>query len=347
MHVFDCSELRGSIPADVVELIARIREIRALDSVRAARYPSEMRRVEHVAILRSVKYSNEIEGIVTTDDRMRDLVERWDAPADHSECEIAGYRDMLKAIHEGHAGMDLDTGTVLALHRGLMSYTLHKGGRYKVRDNAIISVDARGRRSVRFRPVPASETADAMDQMVLAFDEARQDGTDPLLLIPAVVLDFLCIHPFPDGNGRVSRLLTTMLLYNSGIDVCRYVSLDEHIAGTRGSYYRALEESSKGWMENDWSYFPFVRYFLMMLLECYVDLDNLFGVAGDRKLTKGERIRGVIENSAAPVSKAQICRILGDVSPRTVESVLSRLQKDGSVEKVGGYRDARYRVARR
>lgn len=341
MHVFDFSEIMGPLPPDITELISRIREINALGGIRASRYRTQFSRIEDMAKLNSVKYSNEIEGIVTSDERLADIVLRDDAPRTHSENEIAGYRDALSAIHEDPSAFDLDETSVLGLHRTMMSHTLHGGGHYKIRDNAIVSMSD-GRRNIVFEPVPASETPDSMGQLILAYMEARDGGVEPLLLIPCVILDFLCIHPFADGNGRTSRLLTTVLLYNNGFDVCRYVSLDEHISLTRGAYYQALAESSKGWMENGWTYIPFVRYFLRCLLECYIDLDTRFAVTNDGRLSKHDRVARMIENSLAPVSKRQICAALPDVSPRTVESALADLRSKGMIEKVGSYRDAKY-----
>lgn len=342
MHTFDFSEILGPVPPDIAELIARIREINAFNGIRISRYGRQFSKIEEMAKLNSVKYSNEIEGIATSDERLADIVLRNGTPMTHDENEIAGYRDALSAIHRDPSNFDLDETTVLGLHRTMMSHTIHGGGRYKRKDNAIISISG-GRREVVFTPVPASETPEAMGQLFLAYMDARDSGVEPLLLIPCVILDFLCIHPFPDGNGRTSRLLTTALLYNSGFDVCRFVSLDEHISLTKGAYYRALEESSAGWCEDDWTYIPFVRYFLRSLLECYMDLDTRFAVTNDGKLSKHDRIALMVENSLAPVSKRQICAALPDVSPRTVESVLAELRSKGAIEKVGSYRDARYR----
>ncbi len=342
MHRFDFSECRGELPSDITELVARIREIKALDGIREFRYQREFARVREIAKLKSVKYSNEIEGIATSDERLADLVLRYDTPRTHEEDEIAGYRDVLALIHEEPSSFDLDEKTVLGLHRTMMSHTPQRGGRYKDHDNAIISV-SKGRREIIFLPVTAADTPDAMGQLSLAYMEARDNGMDPLLLIPCVILDYLCIHPFPDGNGRTSRLLTMILLYNNGFNVCRYISMDEHIALTRREYYSSLAESSKGWMDNDWSYIPFVRYFLRTLLECYMDLDTRFALVNDRKLKKGERVEAMLENSLTPISKRQICLALPDVSPRTVESILARLSAEGKVEKIGSFKDARYR----
>lgn len=342
VHLFSFSEVSRELPTDIAELIAAVREARAVDRIREARYTGELERVREAAMLQSVKFSNEIEGIVTSDERLVDIVLRYDVPRTHSEAEIAGYRDALNMIHSNPDNYDLDERTVLELHRVMMSQTLHIGGHYKTRDNAIVSVSG-GRRHIVFESVPASETEDAMEQLFLAYMEARDEGMEPLLLIPCVILDFLCIHPFADGNGRTSRLLTTALLYNNGFNVCRYVSMDQHIAMTKSEYYSALAASSKGWIENEWTYVPFIRYFLRTLYECYADMDTRFAVANDRKLKKWERVAAIIENSTIPISKRQICAALPDVSPRTVETVLARLQADESIEKIGGFKDARYR----
>lgn len=342
MHLYSFSEVSREIPTDIAELIASIREARAVDRFREARYTVELERAREAAMLESVKFSNEIEGIVTSDERLADIVLRHDAPRTESEAEIAGYRDALNMIDSNPDDYDLDERSVLGLHRVMMSQSLHEGGRYKTRDNAIVGVSG-GRRHIVFDPVPASETGDAMEQLFLTYMQARDEGMEPLLLIPCAILDFLCIHPFPDGNGRTSRLLTTALLYNNGYSVCRFVSMDRHISLTKNEYYSALASSSKGWIENEWTYVPFIRYFLRTLYGCYADMDARFAVADDRKLKKWERVATVIENSAMPVSKRRICAALPDVSPRTVETVLARLQADGSIGKIGGFKDARYR----
>lgn len=345
MHMFDYSWMSGAIPADVSELVAHIRSIGAPNSIRSSRYRAEFVKVREVAILRSVKHSNGIEEISTTDRRLVDIVLRDLPPLTDDENEIAGYRDALVSIR-GNEHMDLDEDTLMGLHRTMMGRTTEGGGRYKDRDNAIVT-GPRANPEVVYLPVPAKDTPEAMRRMCLSYSIARDEGVEPLLLIPSVILDLLCIHPFMDGNGRVSRLATVMLLRNNGFDVCDYVSMDEHIALSRGEYYRALAESSRGWSDNSGSHWPFIRYFLRTLLECYMDLDSRFPVVDDRKMGKAERISAVIENSLAPVSKRQICHALPDVSPRTVEATVSKLIGEGRVAKVGTYRDARYVWVRR
>ena len=164
-----------------------------------------------------------------------------------------------------------------------------------------------------------------MEQLFLAYTEADSEGYEPLLLIPCVILDYLCIHPFADGNGRTSRLMTIALLYRHGFDVCRYVSMDGHIAAARERYYQSRAESSYGWIENRFTYFPFIRYFLQMLYECCTDLDTGFAVADGKK---------------------QIRMLLPDISEGTVDAAIKSLVKSGKAEKVGTFRDARYRMKR-
>ena len=173
--------------------------------------------------------------------------------------------------------------------------------------------------------------------------EARNDANiNQLLLIPCVILDFLCIHPFRDGNGRMSRLLSLLLLYKNGYDVGKYVSFEEQINNYKAFYYDALQRSSAGWETNENDYSPFIENFLSMLYMCYKELDKRFAVANGKKITKKARVEATVLNSLTPLSKADICKILPDVSPTTVESVLGAMVKAGTIQRIGSFRDARY-----
>ena len=184
----------------------------------------------------------------------------------------------------------------------------------------ILEVDAAGNRRVRFRPTPAHETKQAMEQLEFAYLDAKNDANiNQLLLIPCVILDFLCIHPFRDGNGRMSRLLSLLLLYKNGYDAGKYVSFEEQISNYKDYYYEALKQSSEGWDTNENSYFPFIENFLSMLYMCYKELDKRFAVVHGKKITKKARIEATVLNSLTPLSKAEICKILPDVSHTTVE----------------------------
>lgn len=220
------------------------------------------------------------------------------------------------------------------------------GGQYKTGDKYIIEEDKDGNREIRFKPTPASEVKEAMEQLELAYMEARNDsGINQLLLIPCVVLDFLCIHPFRDGNGRMSRLISLLLLYKNGYDAGKYVSFEEQINNYKAFYYEALKESSVGWHENQNTYIPFIENFLSMLYMCYKELDKRFAVVNGKRITKKARIEATVLNSLVPISKAEICDILPDVSPTTVEAVLSVMVKNGLVKKTGQARTTRYMKA--
>ena len=216
-------------------------------------------------------------------------------------------------------------------------------GRYKTSDNYILEEDAQGNRRIRFRPTPAAETKQAMEQLELAYMAARNDGNiNQLLLIPCVILDFLCIHPFRDGNGRMSRLLSLLLLYKSGYDVGKYVSFEEQINRYKGYYYDALQQSSSEWENGQNDYFPFMENFLSTLYMCYKELDKRFAVVHGKKATKKARIEATVLNSLTPLSKADICKILPDISPTTVEAVLGTMVRTGSIRKIGSSRAIRY-----
>lgn len=225
-----------------------------------------------------------------------------------------------------------------------MSYTGDKlGGKYKIDNNLIIEEDGEGNRKVRFKPVTAKDTPKAMEQLILAYIEARDNtNINQLLLIPCVILDFLCIHPFKDGNGRMSRLLSLLLLYKNGFDIGKYVSFEEQINNSKGYYYDTLKESSVTWDTNQNNYIPFMQNFLTKLYLCYNELDKRFNVVNINKITKKARIEAVIENSLTPVSKSEICKIVPDVSPTTVEAVIGAMVKSGKAKKIGSGKNTKY-----
>lgn len=345
MRKFDYSFLNnGLLPARLVNLTNGITELKTMAVVRKDEYAKIFTELEVVAKIQSVKSSNAIEGIVTSDDRIAAIVSGSSAPLNHNEAEIAGYRDALNTIHTGYEYIDFREGDILRLHETMMAIAGYEfGGKYKTDDNVILEVDNDGNRRVRFRPTPASEVKQAMEQLELAYLDARGDANiNQLLLIPCVILDFLCIHPFRDGNGRLSRLLSLLLLYKNGFDAGKYVSFEEQINNYKGFYYEALKQSSNGWDTNENDYFPFIENFLSTLYMCYKELDKRFAVVNGKKVTKKSRVEATVLNSLIPISKSEICKILPDVSPTTVEAVLGQMVKDGSVKKIGDGRNSRY-----
>ena len=345
MHRFDYTFLdNGLLPAKLVNLTSAISSLKTMAGVRKESFAKVFTELEAVARVQSVKSSNAIEGIVTSDERIAAIVNQNSAPLNHNEAEIAGYRDALNTIHTYHAQMDFQQRDILRLHSMLMSIAGYEyGGQYKTDDNVILEIDAEGNRRVRFRPTPAEETAQAMEQLELAYLAARDDANiNQLLLIPCVILDFLCIHPFRDGNGRMSRLLSLLLLYKNGYDAGKYVSFEEQINNYKAFYYDALKQSSNGWNENQNTYFPFIENFLSTLYMCYKELDKRFAVVYGKRITKKARIEATVLNSLTPISKAEICRILPDVSPTTVEAVLGAMVTAGQIKRIGAARNSRY-----
>lgn len=345
MKVFDYSFLNnGLLPASLINLTSSIASLKTMAGVRKDEYAQVFTELESIAKVQSVKSSNAIEGIITSDERINAIVNQNSAPLNHNEAEIAGYRDALNAIHLGYEHLDFQQSDILRLHEMMMSIAGYEyGGQYKTDDNVILEVDAHGQQRVRFRPTPAAETPQAMEQLELAYMAARSDANiNQLLLIPCVILDFLCIHPFRDGNGRMSRLLSLLLLYKNGYDAGKYVSFEEQINNYKAYYYEALRQSSEGWAQNENSYFPFIENFLSTLYMCYKELDKRFAVVHGKRITKKARVEATVLNSLTPISKADICQILPDVSPTTVEAVLGAMVKSGSVKRLGQGRNTRY-----
>lgn len=345
MRRFDYSFLKnGTVPAKFIDLSLSIGELKNLAADRKRIYTDAFAELEKIAKVQSVKSSNAIEGIITSDSRIQEIVNQSSAPLNHDEAEIAGYRDALNLIHTDYKRLDLCEKDILSLHSTLLSYTNYQySGKYKQTNNVILEIDAQGNRHVRFRPTTAEETPQAMEQWYLAYVAARQDaGINPLLLIPCVILDFLCIHPFSDGNGRMSRLLSLLLLYKESYDVVKYISYEEQINKYKDLYYEALRISSIGWETNENDYFAFAENFIFTLLRCYKELDMRFSVVNGKKLPKNKRIEETLKNSLLPLSKTDICKALPDVSPTTVESVLGQLVRNGTVTKIGASRNTKY-----
>lgn len=346
MRKFDYSFLEKSLlPANLINISGLIYSLKTGAEIRKEEYEKIFTELEKIAKVQSVKSSNEIEGIVTTDKRIKDIVNNNVEPLNHNEFEIAGYRDALNEIHLNYKTIEFNQDTILKLHEILMSYIgVQDGGEYKSENNVILEIDSEGNRKVRFRPTEAKDTPDAMEQLVLAYMDAKNNSNiNNLLLIPCVILDFLCIHPFRDGNGRISRLLSLLLLYKSGFDVGKYISFEEQINKRKNYYYDSLKKSSDGWNNNENTYVPFLENFISILYMCYKELDKRFNVVNSKKITKKARIEATVLNSLTAISKSEICDILPDVSPTTVEAVLGTMIKEKKIEIVGNGKNARYR----
>ena len=338
------SEYKKLLTPEIVSYLAQIHEQKGQQNLFIEAQKDALSELLEIAIVQSTESSNRIEGIITTNDRLKKLVKNKTMPRNRSEQEIAGYRDVLSSIHEHYEYLPVRPGYILQLHRDLYKFSSTAiGGVFKNVDNVIAEELPDGTKKVRFEPVSAWETPQAMEGLCQAYHDAVADAElDPLLVIPMFVLDFLCIHPFNDGNGRMSRLLTLLLLYRSGYFVGKYVSIEKLIADSRGAYYDALQLSSAGWHEGENDYLPFVRYMLGVLLAAYREFGQRAEVLLSRGLSKPDRVRAFIRSTTGPVTKAQILDQCPDVSQKTVERALADLLNKGAIIKIGGGRYTSY-----
>ena len=322
---------------EIVQMIASIHEHKGRQELFLEANIDELKTLLEVALIQSTGASNRIEGIYTSDKRLEELVSQKAEPRNRSEQEIAGYREVLATIHESYEYIVPRPNMILQLHRDLYSYSQRsKGGNYKNSDNVIAETDAEGHQKARFIPVPAFQTAEAVEELCNQFLEAWEtERIDRLLLIPMFVLDFLCIHPFNDGNGRMSRLLTLLLFYKAGYIVGKYVSMEMLIEKTKETYYEALQDSSTGWHENENSYEPFAKYYLGIILKAYNEFEGRVEHLKNRSLSKPERIKLIIEQKVGKITKKEIMELCPDISKVTVERTLTDLVKSGYIAKVG------------
>ena len=343
MRKYDYCFLKDGIPGKIIGLTTIIADLKSKEEFRKQQYGKTFERLQQKAIVESVKGSNAIEGIVTTEARIKEIV-NGAMPVTHDEIEISGYKDALSFIHTNYVNLDIDEDLILGLHKMIEEQTNHQeAGKYKTFNNYIMEYCADGSRRIRFKPVLAKDVKAAMQQLMMAYYNARQDSEiSPLLLIPCFVLDFLCIHPFTDGNGRVSRLLTVLLLYLSGYDIVKYISYEGQIEKYKESYYEALKVSSDLWHENRNNYVPFIINFLQILYGCFKNLDNAFTDISLKKAKKSERVLCILRNAVVPISKQDILEKVPDISVKTVELVLHKMMKENKIKKIGAFKNARY-----
>lgn len=338
MRNFDYTNAPANLlTPEIVQMLASIHEHKGKQELFMEANVDELKTLLEVALIQSTGASNRIEGIFTSDKRLEELVTQKAEPRNRSEQEIAGYREVLATIHESHEYINPRPNIILQLHRDLYSYSqAGAGGSYKNSDNVIAETDAEGNQRARFVPVPAFQTAEAMDELCSKFLEAWEAGQmDKLILIPMFILDFLCIHPFNDGNGRMSRLLTLLLFYKAGYIVGKYVSMEMLIEKTKETYYEALQASSTGWHEGENTYEPFVKYYFGITLKAYSEFENRVEHLKYRSLSKPDRVKAVIDQKVGKITKKEIMNRCPDISKTTVERTLTELVKSGYIAKVG------------
>ena len=296
-----------------------------------------------IAKIQSTEASKKIEGIITTDDRLKKLVMDKTMPKSRNEKEIAGYRDVLNTIHENYEYIPVNANYFLQLHGDLYKYNgVSFGGEFKTTNNVIAEVDSSGNQKTRFQPIEAWATPEAMLNMCNAYNDAINDGIDPLILMPMFILDFLCIHPFNDGNGRMSRLLTLLLLYKSGYIVGKYISIEKLIEKSKDTYYEQLQASSYRWHENENDYEPFVEYYLGIIIAAYKEFSSRVQTLIESGMSKPERIHEVIRKHIGKITKSQIMEKCPDISDTTIQRTLTELLKNNEIIKLSGGRYTSY-----
>ena len=345
MKQFDYSSLPSTLlTSEICNLISMIHEYRGKQTLFSKAKKDVLKTLLEIAVIQSTDASNRIEGIFTSDERLKELVTQKAEPTTRNEKEIAGYRDVLATIHENYEFIPVTPNTILQLHRDLYSFQASGiGGHWKNSDNVIAETDQFGKKRVRFTPIPAFETPEAVERLCETYHEAvQQEVYDPLLLSILFVFDFLCIHPFNDGNGRMSRLLTLLLLYRQGYIVGKYISLEMLIEKSKQTYYEALQESSNGWNTGRNNYIPFLRYMLGTVIKAYREFEDRVTHLVDRNMTKADRIRMIFDRRLGKVSKADIVMECPDISISMIEQTLKKLLEEGFIEKVGRGKQTAY-----
>ena len=345
MRQFDYTEKwKKLLTPEIVGYLTTIHEYKGEQRLIAERHADVLESLVEVAKIQSTESSNKIEGIYTSDERLKKIVLDKTMPKTRSEREIAGYRDVLNTIHDNFPHIPIRDTFILQLHRDLYKFeNVSDGGQFKASDNIIEEEDASGNKFVRFRPLPAWETPEAVISLCTAYNEAiNKSGADPLLLIPMFIIDFLCIHPFNDGNGRMSRLLTLLLLYQNDYIVGKYISLEKLIERTKDSYYDALWASSQRWMEDENNYESFVKYILGIITAAYREFFDRAHIVEEKKVPKPDRIEELIKNHLGTITKTEILERAPGISQTTVQRTLTELVKAGKITKIGGGRYTKY-----
>ena len=345
MRVYDYNKKwQQLLTPGIVTMLSQIHEFKGEQNLFIEAQSDTLTQLVEIAKIQSTEASNKIEGIFTSDERLKKLVTNKTTPRSRNEQEIAGYRDVLSTIHDSYEFIPVRPSIILQLHRDLYKFSGKSiGGVYKNADNVIAEEDNEGNRFVRFQPIPAWETPDAIEALCDAFDDAiARNEADPLLIIPMFILDFLCIHPFNDGNGRMSRLLTLLLLYRAGYIVGKYISIEKVIETSKDTYYEALQSSSQGWHEQENDYAHFVRYMLGVILSAYRDFSSRVKVLTTSGMSKPDRIREIIKDTLGKITKTEIMQKCPDISQVTVQRTLNDLVKSGDIIKIGGGRYTSY-----
>ena len=337
MRNFDYSLLRArTFDREVINYIGLIHEFKGRQQLYLEQKPRELETLVEIAKIQSTESSNAIEGIATTKARLKSLMADKTTPRDREEKEIKGYRHVLNVIHENFDYVPIRKNYILQLHKMLYQFTEERfGGSFKDTPNEIDMVYPDGRTVLLFKPLEPFETPEAVEKLCEEYDKAiNKYGIDPLIAIPVFIHDFLCIHPFNDGNGRMSRLLTTLLLYKSGFVIGRYISLEKKIEITKDEYYVALQESSQNWHEEKNDDTAFIKYILGTIVAAYRDFEERVNMLG-KKVSARDMVEKAIRSKIGKFTKNDIMELCPEIGRGSVENSLKALCEEGIIKKEG------------
>ena len=347
MRNFDYMKLSERMwDTEIVSYIAKIHECKGRQELFVRQKPVELERLVEIARVQSTEASNKIEGIVTTSTRIKQLVNEKTTPRNRDESEIMGYRDVLNTIHESHDYIPVRSSYILQLHRDLLKHAgMSYGGHFKNVQNYINETKPDGTQMTRFTPVAPYETEEAVAAICSSYERTlSMETVDPLILIPVFICDFLCIHPFNDGNGRMSRLLTLLLLYQNGYEVGKYISIEKQIEKTKDVYYDVLQRADYGWHEEKNDPTPFIRYMLKIILACYTEFEERVGLMKDRgvKSSAYDMVKSYVMNKLGKFTSADIIAACPGAGRSAILAALKKLTEEGMVVKCGGGRSTYY-----
>ena len=347
MRSFDYGRLEKKAWAtDILNLVGKIHECKGRQELFIRQKPVELNRLIEIAKIQSTEASNKIEGIVTTGTRMKHLFEEKTTPRNRDEDEIMGYRDVLNTIHESNEYIPIRPSYILQLHRDLLKRAgLSYGGHFKNVQNYINETKPDGTVVTRFEPVTPYDTPEAVENLCNAYEQASaNEKIDPLILIPAFICDFLCIHPFNDGNGRMSRLLTLLLLYKNGYNVGKYISIEKQIEKTKDRYYDTLEEADAGWHEEKNDPTPFIRYMLQVILACYTEFEERVRLMDEREngSTAYDIVKRYTEEKIGKFTRAEVVAHCPSIGRSSVLAALKKLAEEGAVIREGSGKSTYY-----
>lgn len=347
MRQFDYSKLANlTYDAEILNYLSQINQYKGKQNLFLREKPLELKRLVEVARIQSVETSNSIEGIRTTNSRMKQLLSEKITPKTRDEQEIVGYRDVLDLIHSSYKEIQIVPNHILQLHKILLSHTnLSFGGNFKNVQNYIMETCSNGQSFIRFTPLSPFETPLAIDAICESYNRTiKLELIDPLILIPCFIVDFLCIHPFNDGNGRMSRLLLLLLLYQNGFVVGKYVSVEKEIEKTKSAYYEALELSDQGWNEEKNDPTPFIKYFLKILLSSYKELEERIGINEENGI-KGniyDIIKNYCQNKLGRFTSSDVIKDCPAGGRSSIFNSLKKLTEEGFIEKHGKGKSSYY-----